>query len=95
LNLVFSCQIVREVGMAQEESNENEAVLSTQELRAAMDLLRQLVPDEDISRWQRAAPNTVYTTLVTLWMLTLQRLGHGNGSIWQRSNTLPTASATR
>ena len=46
-------------------------------LRAAIDLLRQLVPEEDISRWQRAAPNTVYTTLVTLWMLTLQRLGHG------------------
>jgi hypothetical protein len=63
--------------MAQEEAKEKEAVLDAEELRAAIDVLRQLVPEEEISRLQNSAPNTVYTTLVTLWMLTLQRLGHG------------------
>jgi hypothetical protein len=78
LNLVFVCQMVREMdAMAQEEAEEKEAVLDSEELRAAIDVLRQLVPEDDISRLQRSAPNTVYTTLVTLWMLTLQRLGHG------------------
>jgi len=52
-------------------------VLSPEEFASAVDLLRQLLPDEELDRWQPSRPATVYTTMVTLWMMTLQRLGGG------------------
>lgn len=52
-------------------------VLSPEEFASAVDLLRQLLPDEELDRWQPSGPATVYTTMVTLWMMTLQRLGGG------------------
>lgn len=47
------------------------------ELHAALDILRDILPEEDVNRLQPSTPNTVYTTYVTLWMLILQRLGKG------------------
>jgi len=51
--------------------------LGEEEFRSAIEVLRELLPEEALDRRQPSSPNTVYTTLVTLWMLTLQRLGCG------------------
>jgi hypothetical protein len=51
---------------------------STRELTSAIELLHQLIPKDQIEAYSfRHSPATVYTTLTTLWMLTLQRLGAG------------------
>jgi Transposase DDE domain len=55
----------------------DDAALGDEELHSAINVLRELVPEEALNRLQPSSPNTVYTTLVTLWMLTLQRLGCG------------------
>lgn len=47
------------------------------EFYSAMKLLNELIPEEELKSLQPSAANTVYTALVTLWMLTLQRLGGG------------------
>jgi hypothetical protein len=48
------------------------------EFTSAVELLRKLIPEEDFPAYSLdVSPATVYTTLVTLWMLTLQRLGGG------------------
>ncbi len=52
-------------------------VLSTEEFSSAVEMLRQLLSDEQLDRRQPSGPATVYTTMVTLWMMTLQRLGGG------------------
>lgn len=52
-------------------------VLSTEEFTSAVETLRQLIPDAELNRRQPSGPATVYTTLVTLWMMILQRLGGG------------------
>jgi len=52
-------------------------VLSSQEFTSAVEMLRQLVPDHELDRLQPNGSATVYTTMVTLWMMTLQRLGGG------------------
>lgn len=51
--------------------------LSEQEFASAVEMLRQLLPEEELNRLQPCGPATVYTTMVTLWMMTLQRLGGG------------------
>ena len=51
--------------------------LSEQEFASAVEMLRELLPDEELDRLQPCGPATVYTTMVTLWMMTLQRLGGG------------------
>ena len=52
--------------------------IANDELVSAIELLHQLVPEEEIRVYSlRHSPATVYTTLTTLWMLTLQRLGGG------------------
>jgi hypothetical protein len=52
--------------------------LSKEEFTSAIDLLRRVIPEEDFPAYALdVSPATVYTTLVTLWMLTLQRLGGG------------------
>ena len=51
--------------------------LSEQEFASAVEMLRKLLPDEELDRKQACGPATVYTTMVTLWMMTLQRLGGG------------------
>ena len=53
------------------------ATLREDELHSAIDLLRGMIPEDELKQLQPCGPNTVYTTLVTLWMLTLQRLGCG------------------
>ncbi len=52
-------------------------VLSKEEFSSAVEMLRQLLPDEELNRRQPSGPATVYTTMITLWMMTLQRLGGG------------------
>ena len=51
--------------------------VSQQELLTAIERLRQLMPEEELEEFQPSGPATVYTTMVTLWMLVLQRLGGG------------------
>jgi hypothetical protein len=52
--------------------------LTESEFTSAVELLRQLIPEDDFPAYSLdISPATVYTTLVTLWMLTLQRLGGG------------------
>jgi hypothetical protein len=52
--------------------------LSDKELTSAIELLHCLIPEQDFPAYSlEVSPATVYTNLVTLWMLTLQRLGGG------------------
>lgn len=52
--------------------------LSDDELTSAVELLHRVIPEDDFPAYSLdVSPATVYTTLVTLWMLTLQRLGGG------------------
>jgi Transposase DDE domain len=55
-----------------------QAPLTEAEFSAAVELLRQSIPEDELPAFSvNDSPATVYTTLVTLWMLTLQRLGGG------------------
>lgn len=55
-----------------------ESPLTDAEFTSAVELLRKLIPEEEFPAYSlEHSPATVYTTLVTLWMLTLQRLGGG------------------
>jgi hypothetical protein len=51
--------------------------LDEKELTSAVEMLQQLLPGEELNQLQPSGPAAVYTTMVTLWMLTLQRLGGG------------------
>lgn len=51
--------------------------LKDAELTSAVQLLWELFPGDELNQFQPSGPGTVYTTMVTLWMLTLQRLGGG------------------
>lgn len=56
--------------------------LSNAELTSAVELLQRLIPEDDFPAYALdVSPATVYTTLVTLWMLTLQRLGGGKSMV--------------
>lgn len=55
----------------------NETPLSEEELYSVYELLRKLTPEHELLQLAPLGPTAVYTTLVTLWMLTLQRLGGG------------------
>ena len=57
--------------------SDDQAPLSESELAAAIDMLRQIIPDEELERLAPTGPATVYTTTITIWMLILQRLGNG------------------
>ncbi len=51
---------------------------SDRELTSAIQLLHELIPEDQLKAYSlRHSPATVYTTLTTLWMLTLQRLAGG------------------
>lgn len=52
--------------------------VSQEEFTSAIELLHRIIPTDNIGAFSlRHSPATVYTTLATLWMLTLQRLGGG------------------
>jgi hypothetical protein len=69
-NLLSQCQ---EVPMFAQMS------LTDVELTSAVESLRKLIPEDDFPAYSLdMSPATVYTTLLTLWMLTLQRLGGGS-----------------
>jgi hypothetical protein len=55
----------------------NEKPLTEEELHSAFDLLRKLTPEHELLQFAPLGQAAVYTTLVTLWMVTLQRLGGG------------------
>lgn len=58
------------------------APLTVEELTSAVELLNGLIPAEEMADYSLAeSPGTVYSTLVTLWMLTLQRLGGGQSMV--------------
>ncbi len=54
-----------------------ESQLSEEEFVSAVEMLQQILPKDEPDWIQPAGPATVYTTMVTLWMLILQRLGGG------------------
>ena len=52
--------------------------ISDAEFTSAVELLHRIIPADEIETFSlRHSPATVYTSLATLWMLTLQRLGGG------------------
>lgn len=57
--------------------SKEDIALSDEEFASAVELLRELLPPEPRGWLPSESPMTVYTTLVTLWMLVLQRLGGG------------------
>lgn len=53
-------------------------IVSDAEFTSAVELLHQIISTDEIDSFSlRHSPATVYTTLATLWMLILQRLGGG------------------
>lgn len=49
----------------------------SQEVRSAVKRLRDVIPCEELNEIQPSGPAAVYTTLATVWMMILQRLGGG------------------
>jgi hypothetical protein len=49
-----------------------------EEIYSAFEMLRRLTPQHELLQLAPLGPTAIYTTLVTLWMLTLQRLGGGS-----------------
>ena len=54
-----------------------ESRLNEEEFTSAVEMLHQLLPGDELNQLQPSGPATVYTTMVTVWMLILQRLGGG------------------
>jgi len=50
---------------------------NTQELTSAVEALREIIQEDELERRQPSGPGAVYTTMVTIWMMTMQRLGGG------------------
>jgi hypothetical protein len=69
------CRFVRGEGMSPTPSKGS--CLREEERTSAVEMLRRLLPDDDLEAWRAVGSATVYSTFVTLWMLVLQRLGGG------------------
>lgn len=67
------CQIVMEGRVMPMDQGS----LSHRDVTSAVQVLKEVLAEEDVNQLQSSGPATVYTTLVTLWMLVLQRLGGG------------------
>jgi hypothetical protein len=52
-------------------------VRTDQDVISAFELLRKITPEHELLQLAPTGPAAVYTTLVTLWMVTLQRLAGG------------------
>ena len=59
------------------KTTETECVLMDSELTAAIEMLRAIIPDEELELLAPTGPATVYTTSITIWLLILQRPGKG------------------
>lgn len=53
------------------------SVLESLEVRSASRSLRDVIPSEELNALEPTGPAAVYTTLATVWMMILQRLGGG------------------
>lgn len=51
--------------------------LSVEEIDSAFEMLRRMMPEHELLRLAPTGPAAVYTTLITLWLITLQRLRGG------------------
>jgi len=49
----------------------------SKELTSAIETLREILTEDELDRRQTSGPAAVYTTMVTIWMMTMQRLGGG------------------
>jgi hypothetical protein len=49
----------------------------THELTSAIETLQEMMQADELDRLQPSGPAAVYTTMVTIWMMTMQRLGGG------------------
>jgi hypothetical protein len=70
--LCVHCLIVRDDIVPEDHS-----ALSESELASAIEMIREIIPDDELERLAPTGPATVYTTTITIWMLILQRLGKG------------------
>ena len=70
-------EFVRRLFVRSQIVSENQSVLSESELASAIEMLRAIIPDEELELLAPTGPTTVYTTSITIWMLILQRLGKG------------------
>jgi hypothetical protein len=66
------CLIVRD-----DIVSENQSALSDSALASAIEIIRRIIPDDELERKAPTSPTAVYTTTITIWMLILQRLGKG------------------
>ena len=57
--------------------SENQSASPESEITSAIEMLRSIIPKEQLELLAPTEPATVYTTSITLWMLILQRLGKG------------------
>jgi hypothetical protein len=53
------------------------AKANTKELTSAIETLREIMKGDELERLQPSGPAAVYTTMITIWMMTMQRLGGG------------------
>ena len=49
----------------------------SKDLTSAIETLREIIQEDELDRRQPSGPAAVYTTMVTIWMMTMQRLGGG------------------
>ena len=56
----------------------NETTLTEEDRYSVFEMLRKLTPEHELLELAPLGPTAVYTTLVTLWMITMQRLGGGS-----------------
>lgn len=58
----------------------DDCILSDSELTAAIEMLRAIIPADELELMAPTGPATVFTTTITLWLLILQRLGKGKAN---------------
>jgi len=68
------------------------SALQSQASRSAIKRLRDVIPGDELNELQLTGPAAVYTTLATVWMMILQRLGGGMSMQAVVKDAIPHAS---
>jgi hypothetical protein len=63
--------------LSQEDTRMPATRTDTKELTSAIETLREIINEDELERRQPSGSAAVYTTMVTIWMMTMQRLGGG------------------
>ncbi len=75
LRRIFRSQNVRDA--MSEAVTEGVLKLDSPDVKSMIGRLREIIPAEELDQMQPSGPAAVYTTLTTLWLMILQRLGGG------------------